>query len=73
MNSVIFNATSTNLIDDDVKYLKNIKNLAIKKCYWISDLSILNNIEILDISGCKNIKILPTTNNLKNVYISKFI
>lgn len=70
MNLVIFNATATNLIDDDIKYLKNIKNLVIKKCYWISDLSILNNIEILDISGCKNIKILPTTNTLKKLYLS---
>jgi hypothetical protein len=70
MNSVIFNATSTNLIDDDVKYLKNIKNLVIKKCYWISNLSMLNKVEILDIRGCKNIKTLPTTSHLKTLNIS---
>lgn len=70
MNLVIFNATSTNLINPDIQYLTNIKKLVIKKCYWISDLSMLNNVEILDIRGCKNIKKLPTTNNLKKMYIS---
>ena len=72
MNSVIFNGTSTNLIDNDIQYLTNIKNLVIKKCYWISDLSMLNNVEILDIRGCKNIKKLPATSHLKTLNISKF-
>lgn len=70
MNSEIFYGISTNLIDDDMKFLRNIKKLVIKKCYWISDLSMLNNVEILDISGCKNIKTLPTTSYLKTLNIS---
>tara|TARA_B100001564_G_scaffold307484_1_gene277391 strand:+ start:726 stop:1685 length:960 start_codon:yes stop_codon:yes gene_type:complete len=70
MNTVIFNGISTNLLNNDIKFLKNVKKLNIRNCYWIRDLSILNNIEILDIRGCKNIKKLPE-NNIKNISLSK--
>ena len=70
MNNTIFKAIKTNLINDDVIFLKNIKNINIKNCYWIYDLSPLINVEILDIKGCKNIKTLPETSTLKKLNVS---
>ena len=71
INTKIFHAISTNLLNKDIIFLENVIELNIRNCYWIRDLSILNNLIILDIRACKNIKKLPNKNTLKKINISK--
>lgn len=71
INTVIFTGISINLLNRDINFLKNVKKLNLRNCYWIRDLSTLNNIETLDIRSCKNIKKLPNKKTLKSINISK--
>lgn len=71
MNNYKFVAESTNLINNDIIYLKNIHTLILKKNYWISDLSCLETTKILDITKCTNIRFLPNKNILDELIVSK--
>lgn len=71
MNNHTFIAEYTNLIDDDIIYLKNIVNLHIRKNYYISDLSPLIKTKYLDIRQCKNIRVLPLYTNLDTIELSR--
>ena len=68
MYNSIIKATQSNLIDKDILYLKNVNELYIKNCYWISDLSSLSKLRKLDIRRCKSIKFLP-----KSIYMNHLV
>ena len=70
MYNSIIKAAETNLIDQDILFLKNVSELYIKNCYWISDLSSLCNLTKLDIRRCKNILHMPQSNSMKHISIS---
>tara|TARA_B110000971_G_scaffold171958_1_gene176781 strand:+ start:1086 stop:2060 length:975 start_codon:yes stop_codon:yes gene_type:complete len=71
MRTTIFRAMSTDLTNRTMAFLKNVKELNIKNCLWVTDLSKLSNIEKLDIRGCKRLRILSPVNNLKNISLSR--
>lgn len=70
MNNDIFIAEDTNLVDDDILYLKNINELRLRKNNYISDLSPLIKTKHLDIRQCSNIRILPQKNILESIDVS---
>lgn len=70
MNNNIFTAENTHLVDDDIKYLKNVNTLILPKNNYINDLSPLVKTKNLDIRGCKNITVLPYNTLLDCIYVS---
>ena len=71
MNNTIFTAEHTNLVDDDILYLKNVNTLNLRKNNYISDLSPLIKTKKLDIRSCKNIRVLPQKNILDYIDVSR--
>lgn len=70
MNNNIIIAENTNLVDDDIKYLKNINTLNLSKNNYISDLSPLIKTKKLDIRQCRNIRVLPYNTLLDYINVS---
>lgn len=66
-----FIAEHTNLVDDDIIYLKNVINLHIRKNNYISDLSPLLKTKYLDIRQCRNIRVLPYNTILDYIEVSR--
>ena len=71
MNNTIFTAENTNLVDEDILYLKNVETLNLRKNNYISDLSPLVKTKNLDIRQCRNIRILPKKNILEYINVSR--